>query len=65
VVAGEFLELARKESQVKQRSLIDVLAGETAVIDANSDATSADLDVVISMFALLGAVGNLEPGMVR
>ena len=41
-IAAEFLELARKERQLGNRSLLDVLNGETAMINASSDAASAE-----------------------
>ncbi len=59
-IAGEFLELARKERQLGRRSLIDVLAGETALINASSDAASAETDVSIAAFTLLASMGILD-----
>ena len=58
-IAAEFLELARKERQLGKRSLIDVLAGETALINANSDAISAETDVSVAGFTLLQVMGQL------
>lgn len=65
VLANEFLELARKERQLGNRSLIDVLAGETALIGAQSQAASAQADVVIAAFTVLAVTGSLDPGAVR
>ncbi len=59
-IAGEFLELARKERTLGRRSLLDVLSGETALINANSDAASADIDVSIAVFTLLDAMAELD-----
>ena len=64
-IAAEFLELARRERQLGNRSLIDVLSGETALINASSDATSADTDVAIAVFTLLNVMGQLDPGIVN
>jgi TolC family type I secretion outer membrane protein len=64
-IAAEFLELARKERQLGRRSLIDVLSGETALINANSDAASAETDVAIAVYKLLTATGKLEVGVVQ
>ena len=64
-IAAEFLELARRERQLGNRSLIDVLAGETALINASSDATSADTDVAIAVFTLLNVMGQLDPKIVE
>ena len=59
-IANEFLELARKERQLGRRSLIDVLAGETALINANSDAVSAETDVMLAVYNLTSVMGFLE-----
>lgn len=64
-IAAEFLELARKERQLGNRSLLDVLAGETALINANSDATSAETDVAIATYTLLQAMGRLKLDTIR
>ena len=59
-IASEFLELARKEQQLGRRSLLDVLAGETTLVNASSDAASAETDVSIAVFSLLAAMGVLD-----
>ncbi len=59
-IAAQFLELARRERQLGQRSLIDVLAGETALINARSDAASAEADIQIAAYTLLAAMGQLK-----
>jgi adhesin transport system outer membrane protein len=59
-IASEFLRLAREERLLGRRSLIDVLVGETNLINAESDAVSADADVALAAFALLKAVSSLE-----
>jgi len=64
-IAAEFLELARKERQLGRRSLIDVLSGEVALINANSDAVSAETDIAIAVIALLDAMGDLTEGDLR
>jgi len=64
-IASEFLELARKERKLGTRSLIDVLAGETALINANSSATSAEADVAVAAFTLLSSMGRLDERAVR
>ena len=58
-IASEFLELARKERRLGRRSLIDVLAGETALINASSDAAAAETSIATAAFTLLGVMGNL------
>lgn len=64
-IAAEFLELARRERQLGNRSLIDVLSGETALINASSDATSADTDVAIAVYTLLNVIGAMTPDIVN
>ncbi len=59
-IAAEFLALARKERQLGNRSLIDVLAGETALISAQSDAASAETDITLATFRLLSTIGRLN-----
>jgi len=64
-IADEFLQLARKERQLGKRSLIDVLAGETALINSNSDAISAQTDVVLAVYDLVSAMGFLEINVIK
>lgn len=64
-IAAEFLDLARKERQLGRRSLLDVLAAETTLVNSSSDAASADIDVSIAMFTLLNAMGMLDTDVVR
>lgn len=59
-IAAEFLELARKERTLGRRSLLDVLSGETALINASSDAASAEIDITLAVFTLLDAMGALN-----
>lgn len=59
-IEAAFLELARNERQLGRRSLIDVLSGETTLINAKSDALSARTDVVIAAYGLLSATGLLQ-----
>ncbi|WP_157879283.1 TolC family protein [Pararhodospirillum photometricum] len=64
-IAGEFLDLARRERQLGQRSLIDLLSGETALYNAQADAYSAEADVIIASYALMASVGALDMGQIR
>jgi len=64
-IAAEFLELARRERQLGNRSLIDVLAGETSLINSSSQAASADIDVAVAVFSLLNAMGRLTPQVIK
>ena len=59
-ISGEFLELARKERQAGNRTLLDVLNGETAFINAQSDAIAAKIEVLINSFTLLSLMGGLS-----
>jgi len=58
-ISQEFLELARKEREAGNRTLLDVLGGETSLINAQSDAIAAKIEVQISNFTLLSLMGEL------
>ncbi len=58
-ISGEFLELARKERQAGNRTLLDVLGGETALINAQADAIAAKIEVLINSYTLLSLMGGL------
>ncbi|MBF0437656.1 MAG: TolC family protein [Magnetococcales bacterium] len=62
-IARKFLDLAREERKMDKRTLLDILSGETALINALSDAAVADTDVLIAGFTLLQAMGALEPSI--
>ncbi len=64
-IAAAFLELARNERQLGRRSLIDVLSGETNLINSKSDAFSAETDVLIAAYGLLAATGQLEYDVIK
>ena len=59
-IAKEFLRLAREEQALGQRSLLEVLAGETAYINAAADAEVANSLVVQSAYNLLATIGKLD-----
>ena len=50
--------MVRKERQLGNRQLQDVLQGETALINANSSATAAETDIAIGVYEL-AAMGRL------
>lgn len=59
-IARAFLEVAVEERRLGRRSLIDVLSGETALINAQSDAVAAEADVLVATSELLAATGQLS-----
>ena len=59
-ISAEFLELARKERKAGNKTLLDILGGETALINAKSDAAAAESAVLTMGYSLLGAMGILE-----
>ncbi len=59
-IAERFLELAREEREAGRRSLLDVLSGETRLINAQSDAVLTETAIVQAAFRLLNAIGRLE-----
>ena len=58
-ISQAFLNLARKERKLGKRSLIDILAGETALINAKSDAETAKGQLVLSAYNVLSVIGIL------
>ena len=58
-ISQEFLELARKERKAGNRTLLDVLGGETALINAQADSIGARIEVLINSFTLLSLMGEL------
>ena len=61
---SKFLDLARKERTLGSRSLLDVLNGETALLNAQSDAISSEIDVLLSGYAVLQSLGQLTDAAV-
>ena len=59
-ISGEFLELARQERQAGNRTLLDVLGGETALINAQADAIAAQIEVLINSYTLMSLMGGLS-----
>lgn len=62
-LAEKFLELAREERKLGQRTLLDVLNGETSLINARSDAASAEADVEVAYYTLIQTMGILTPDL--
>ncbi|MGN7610516.1 TolC family outer membrane protein [Magnetococcales bacterium HHB-1] len=60
-IAEAFLKLARKERELGRRTLLDVLSGETALINSRSDAAAAEMDIYTATFSVLSAMGQLDP----
>ena len=59
-ISGEFLELARQERKAGNRTLLDVLGGETALINAQADAIAAQIEVLINSYTLMSLMGGLS-----
>jgi len=64
-IAKAFLEVAVEERRLGQRSLIDVLSGETSLINAQSDAIAAEAEVLLAIVELLAASGSLDYGVIQ
>jgi adhesin transport system outer membrane protein len=60
LILERFLELARKERRMGNRSLIDVLSGEINYINATSTAVAARTDYLVAAYDLLFAMGRLQ-----
>lgn len=59
-ISQEFLELARTERKAGNRTLLDVLGGETALINAQADSIAARIEVLINSYTLLSLMGELN-----
>lgn len=59
-IANEFLELAKKERKLGNRSLLDILAGETEYIRSVSDAVAAEISRKLAVYKLLYTTGDLS-----
>ena len=64
-ISSNFLDLARRERELGRRSLLDILNGETALINARSDALEARVDEIIAAFRVMRASGLLDPGLFK
>jgi len=64
-ISSEFLVLARKERKAGNKTLLDILGGETALINANSDAAQAEVAVLLATFSLLSAMGTLDLNVIQ
>ncbi len=64
-IAGEFLDLARKERTLGQRSLIDVLSGETAHINALAAADQAKTQADVAALTVLSIMGELDVSVLQ
>ncbi|MEP7729514.1 TolC family protein [Marinomonas primoryensis] len=58
-IVEKYLSLARKERELGRRSLIDVLSGETSLINAQSDYSAAQADLIIASYNILRSMGKL------
>jgi len=64
-IEAAFLELARNERQLGHRTLLEVLSSETKLINAKSDAFSAETDMLIAAYGVLAATGQLEYDVIK
>jgi outer membrane protein TolC len=62
-LAAASLELAYKEKAFGIRSQIDVLSSETALFTAQSDASSARIDILVDGLSLLALMGDINIGI--
>jgi len=60
MIAVQFLELARKERKLGNRSLLEVLSAEVEYYRAMSNAAAAQAEANGAIFSLLKAIGILE-----
>ena len=62
VIAQELLKHTREERDLGRRSLMDVLAQETKLINTLSEAVAAETKTVAKAYELLEAMGRLDVG---
>ena len=62
-IVTRFLEDAREERKAGRRSLLDVLDGETQLLNALSDASAAEVNEAIAGYSLLAAMGQLSAAL--
>lgn len=62
-ITQSFLDLARKERDLGRRSLLDLLSGETALMNAQSDAMTARVDEAIASYRVLRSAGRIDPSV--
>ena len=59
-----FLELAHKQRKLGERSLLDVLANETSLLNARSYAVAVDISTIEAAYRLLRVLGSLDQASV-
>ncbi len=62
-LASEFLEIAKEERRLGNRSLIDILNQETQFVNSLSAAEAAKTSVALAVYDLLLAVGQLDENL--
>ena len=60
IIAQELLKHTREERDLGRRSLMDVLAQETKLINTLSEAVAAETNTVSKAYELLEAIGRLD-----
>ncbi|MFT7724695.1 MAG: TolC family protein [Roseateles sp.] len=64
-LSGKFLDLGRRERELGRRTLLDLLSGETGLLNAQSDAIAARIDEVVAAYRVMRAGGKLTPALFR
>ena len=59
-LTDRFLELAYKQRKLGERSLLDVLANETSLFNARSDAAAVEISTIEAAYRLLRVIGSLD-----
>ena len=59
-LTDRFLELAYKQRKLGERSLLDVLANETSLFNARSDAAAVEISTIEAAYRLLRVLGSLD-----
>ncbi|PHR26257.1 MAG: hypothetical protein COA36_12650 [Desulfotalea sp.] len=59
-IAAEFLRLAKEERKAGRRTLLEVLAAETTLVNSQSELAAAEADSLIFAYSLIYSMGRLD-----
>lgn len=63
-IAEEFLRLAKKERKSGRRTLLEVLAAETTLVNSQSELAAAQAELLLSAYSLIYSMGRLDLGVI-
>lgn len=63
-IAEEFLRLAKEERKAGRRTLLEVLAAETTLVNSQSELAAAQAELLLSTYSLIYSMGRLDLGVI-